>query len=170
MFSALLLTTFLYTLTTTRTLNILIGFFLFLMEVGYLFIQVNLALGIIFILIYISAIAVVLISVVLVLGSNISGSGIGPISLSLCFLYVLTSTLDTPTMLISFPKSLSTIDMSTLSSLLIVYHWYTLFLLSIYFYTVGIYLTGSFFKSLYHKSSTGLRSMTLAQDWAIPIL
>lgn len=121
-------------------------------------------------LVYISAIAIVLISVVLVLGSNISGSGFGPLTLFVVFFSIAFNILDTPTMLIAFPKSLSSMSMSSLGSILLVSHFYTVLLLSAYFYAVGIYLTGSFFTSLYHKSSTGIRSITLSNNWHIPLL
>jgi hypothetical protein len=161
--------TFIYTLTCLKTINIIVGFFLFLMGVGYFMIQLNLSLGILFLLIYLSAISIVLLSVILLLGCNIQGTSFSWLCIPFIFFFC-EGGITMETLFFYFPNSLSSFTLSFLISDLLVQGLVNLFLLSIYFFTVGLFLTGSFFKSLYHKSSTGIRALRLAERWTIPLI
>ena len=75
-------------------------------------------------------------------------------------LFLLTS-FGTSEPLIIFPESISSLGLRSLAVDLFVCHYWTTIYLSIYFYTVGLFITGSFFKSLYKKTNAGLRAPTL---------
>lgn len=156
-----LLGVILLTICSRRTLNVLAGFFTILMWVGYLTTLINVSLGIVFILIYISAIAVVLISVVLAIGANISGILFDDLILLLAVPLLLFMSYNVTEPLILNPQSISSMGLFTLANdLLIQQAWLTL-LLGIYFFSIGILLTSSFFKSLYKKTNSGLRGPSL---------
>ena len=75
-------------------------------------------------------------------------------------LFLLTSW-STSEPLIVFPESMSSLGLRSLALDLFVSHFWTTIYLSIYFYTVGLFITGSFFKSLYKKTNAGLRGPAL---------
>jgi len=149
------------TICARRTLNVLAGFFVFLMWVGYLTTLINVSIGIVFILIYISAIAVVLISVVLAIGANISGSLFDDLFILWAVPLFLLMSLNVAEPLIVFPYSISSVGLFTLASDLLIHQAWLTVLLSVYFFTVGLFLTGGFFKSLYKKTNSGLRGPSL---------
>lgn len=151
----------LLTICSRRTFNVLAGFFITLMWVGYLTTLINVSLGVVFILIYISAIAVVLISVVLAIGANISGIVLDDLLLLLAVPLLLFMSFNVTEPLIVYPQSISSMGLFTLANDLLIHQSWLTLLLGLYFFSIGILLTSSFFKSLYKKTNAGLRGPSL---------
>lgn len=150
-----------FTICARRTLNVLAGFFIFLMWVGYLITIINISIGVVFVLIYISAIAVVLISVVLAIGANISGSRLIDYLFILSGPLFLLTSFNSAEPLLLFPSSMSSVGLYDFAGVLLVSQAWLTLLLSVYFFAVGLFITGSFYKSLYKKTNSGLRGLTL---------
>lgn len=132
------------------------------MWIGFLITKINISIGIIFVLIYISAIAVVLISVILVLGGDLYINRFYDVALVISLPYLFVSFIQPSMLFISFPLSTSSIGMSSLATDLLVNEAWLTVLLSVYFFSVGLFITGSFYKSLYSKTSSGIRGLTLS--------
>jgi len=131
------------------------------MWIGFMITKINLSIGIIFVLIYISAIAVVLISVILVLGGDLFINRFYDVALVISLPYLFISSLQPSMLLMPFPLSTSSIGMNSLATDLLVNEAWLTVLLSVYFFSVGLFITGSFYKSLYSKTSSGIRGLTL---------